>query len=236
MKNSNFSFSFKKLIKSRENLRNYLINMPIPYNNDDFGQLNDNTKCTNTIENQELGISVSFEKISVFEQIPNKLQEWDKTSIVSQISKFGASTKKLPTTNKIGSSSNLNLLTRNKTIVKKMNNSTLKPDKILGGPVKSQRDLWETKSNCPVSQYNKPLNEQKKHLNEKIEPVIKIYNEEKKEMHKVASSKIKIEGSSPKGRKTSINSLSNIGIKDRKTVNKSPMINGRKDLKEDKKK
>ena len=210
--------------------------MPIPYNNDDFGQLNDNTKCTNTLENQDLGISVSFEKISVFDQIPNnKLQEWDKTSIVSQISKLAASTKKLPPTIKIGSSSNLNLITRNKTIVKKPNNNTLKPDKILAGPVKSQRDVWETKSNCPTSQY-KTLNEKKKHLNEKIEnPVIKINNEEKKEMHKMASSKIKIEGS-PKGRTISINSLSNMGIKDRKSMNKNITDNSRRDLKEDGKK
>lgn len=76
--------------------------MPMQYNNEEnltslpIQNENNNTKCSTTNENQDLQTSGSFEKMNFFGQLPNnKLQEWDKTSIVSQASRLGDSKKKM---------------------------------------------------------------------------------------------------------------------------------------------
>lgn len=70
--------------------------MPIPNNDDSLGgSAQNDTKCSNNNENQDMVLSNSFKKVIALEETPNnKLKDWDKTSIASQSSRLGDSLKK----------------------------------------------------------------------------------------------------------------------------------------------
>ena len=206
-----------------------MINNQVPYNNDEtlnFGPQTE-TKCSNNNnEIQDLGISGSFEKI-VIEQmmIPNnKLQEWDKTSIFSQASRLGGSIKKLPFPAKIGSS--INIEYDKKRIP--MGTSRI-VGKNLNAKLSTLNKNPKNLGNLTVSKIIKETELKKNNINDHENQVKSA--EEKKELHKVASSKLKLDQVVQKGRTNTTNYLNVPKNETTKTLNKnSSFIEKKKNL------
>ena len=171
--------------------------MPIPYNDDEtfeFGESNENTKFNKSGENADLGMSGSFEKTSFFDHPPiNKCQEWDKTSIASQTLQVAGSTKKIPSV--IGSFTNFDYGSNNKIqaghIPKHVNMLPPKPNGLI-----HSKNLSASSQSIPklvlIKDNDKKKMDEKNNKNDRFE-INKGNSEEKKELHKVSSSRFKLE-------------------------------------------
>lgn len=171
--------------------------MPIPYNDDEtfaFGESNENAKFNKSGENADLGMSGSFEKTSFFDRPPiNKCQEWDKTSIASQTLQVSSSTKKIPSV--IGSFTNLDYGSNSKIQTGNIpKNGNLLPPKPKG--LIHSKKLSASSQSIPklvlIKENDRKKMDQKDIKNDQFE-INKGTSEEKKELHKVASSKFKLE-------------------------------------------
>ena len=170
--------------------------MPIPYNDDEtlaFGDSNSNTKLNKSGENPDLCMSGSFEKSSFFDHPPiNKCQEWDKTSIASNMQVAG-SNKKIPSV--IGSFTNIDYGSNSKTQANCIpKHGNMLPQKQNG--LIHSKNLSASTQSIPklvlIKDNDKKKMDEKNNKNDRFE-INKGNSEEKKELHKVSSSRFKLE-------------------------------------------